>query len=65
MDPRGNFLPPKTEEEFQERAKDVTLQGATSILSSLKERRKALVASIDAEIAFYEKVIKLKDGADS
>lgn len=61
MDPHGKFLPPQTEEEFQKRAAEVTLPAAISILDSLKERRKALVAAIDTEISFYEKVIKLKD----
>lgn len=65
MDPHGKFLPPKNEEEFRERAKDITIPAAESILSSLKERRKALVANIDAEIAFYQKVIELKDGGDN
>jgi hypothetical protein len=64
MDPHGKFLPPQNEEEFAKRAQDITLPAATSILSSLKERRKALVANIDAEIAFYEKVVKLKDAGE-
>lgn len=58
MDPHGKFLPPKNEEEFAERAKEITLPAATSILDSLKNRREALVANIDAEIAFYEKVVE-------
>jgi hypothetical protein len=51
------FKPPVTDEEFKERSKDVTLAGATAVLHSLKERRKALVVSIDQEIAFYERII--------
>jgi hypothetical protein len=64
MDPHGKFLPPKNEEEFQARAKDITLPAAVSILDSLKQRKAALIVNIDAEIAFYEKVIKLKDGGE-
>ncbi len=60
MDPHGKFLPPKTDEEFKERAKDLTLQGAESILDSLEHRRAALVDNIDKEIAFYKKVVELK-----
>lgn len=61
MDPHGKFIPPKNEEEYRDRAKDITLDAAISILSSLKSRRDALVANIDSEIAFYEKVIEIKD----
>lgn len=63
MNPRGTFLPPKTEEEFKERAKEVSVEAATSILDSLVQRRKALVATIDQEIKFYEKVIEFKKHA--
>lgn len=63
MDPHGKFLPPKDEAEFAERSKDITLPAATSILDSLKHRREALVANIDAEIEFYEKVVKLREAA--
>lgn len=62
MDPHGKFLPPQNEEEFQKRAAEVQLPAARSILDSLKQRRAALVVSLDAEIEFYEKVIALKEG---
>ena len=62
MDPHGKFLPPKTEEEFKTRAAEISLPAAKSILESLKQRRAALVANIDAEIEFYEKAIALKEG---
>lgn len=60
-DTHGKFIPATTEEEFTRRAADIQLPAARSILASLQERRKALVASIDAEIEFYEKVIVLKE----
>ncbi len=60
-DAHGKFLPATTEEEFLRRAADIQLPAAQSLLSSLHERRKALVASVDAEIEFYEKVIALKE----
>lgn len=60
-DAHGKFLPATTEEEFLRRAADIQLPAARSVLSSLQERRKALTASLDAEIDFYEKVIALKE----
>lgn len=61
MDPRGNFLPPKSEAELKERAATIELGPAKSILTSLEARREAMVKSIDAEIDFYKKVIELKE----
>lgn len=60
MDPHGKFLPPKDDAEFKERSKDLTLAGAEAVLGSLQHRRKALVENIDAEIAFYERVVEEK-----
>lgn len=51
------FKPPVTDEEFKERSKDVTLEGAKAVLNSLQERRKALLVSIDQEISFYERIV--------
>lgn len=61
MDPHGKFLPPTNEEEFRLRAKDVQLPVAKSILDSLKARRATIVANIDEEISFYEKVIAYRE----
>lgn len=61
MDPHGTFLPPKNEEEFNERAAKIELGPAKSILSTLKARREAMVKTVDLEIAFYEKVVELKE----
>lgn len=61
MDHNGKFLPPKDEAEFAARAQEISLEAATSILDSLKHRREALVASIDQEINFYEKVVKFRE----
>ena len=60
MNPQGQFLPPQNEKEFKERAEKINLSAAISILDSLKQRRKALVVTIDAEIDFYEAVVNLK-----
>lgn len=57
----SKFNPPQTDAEFAERAKDVTLQAARSILNGLKNRRRALVENINAEINFYERVVKAKE----
>lgn len=51
------FKPPVTDEEFKERSKDVTLEGAKAVLNSLEERRKALLVSIDQEISFYKRIV--------
>lgn len=61
MDPHGKFLPPKNDEEFEERAKDLTLAGAESVLGSLESRRAGMVQNIDEEIAFYKKVVRLRE----
>lgn len=59
------FKPPQTEEEFQERARALTLPGARAVLNTLRERRKALVEAIDQEIAFYQRVVEIKsDGPE-
>lgn len=60
-DAHGKFLPATTEEELIRRAADIKLPAARSILESLQQRRTALVANIDQEIEFYEKVIALKE----
>jgi len=60
-DAHGKFIPVTTEEELIRRAADIQLPAAQSLLASLQERRKGLVANIDAEIEFYEKVIALKE----
>ena len=64
MDPHGKFIPPATEQEFTERAKDITLPAAISMLDALEKRREDTVRNIDQEIAFYKKVIKKLDGAE-
>ena len=58
------FTPPQDEAEFNRRAGQLTLTGARSILRTLKERRKALVASTDQEMAFYEKVVEVKEAEE-
>lgn len=57
----SKFVPPTTKEEFLKRAEKVTLEGARGVLGSLKNRRAALVKTIDTEIKFYEKVVELRE----
>lgn len=57
MDPHGKFEPPKTDEEFEKRAKEIDTKAAHSILNTLREKRRAAVAPLDAEIQFYEKIL--------
>ena len=52
------FQPPKTDAEFEERAKLVDTKAARSLLTSLRERRKAAVVALDQEIEFYERVLR-------
>lgn len=61
----SKFVPPKSKEEFLERAKKLPVSGALGVLNSLKHRRASLVHSIDQEIYFLEKVIEFnKVGED-
>lgn len=63
MDPHGKFLPPQTDEEFQERAKEVSTPAAQSILKTLRARKEAAIKSFDDEIKFYERVLKERSDA--
>lgn len=58
MDPHGKFLPPQTDEEFKERAKQVSTDAARSILKTLNARKQATVAAMNEEIKFYERVLQ-------
>jgi len=54
------FKPPKTEEEFNKRAAEITKPGAQAVLKGLRQKRDAAVAALDLEIKFYEKVLENK-----
>lgn len=60
----SKFNPPKTKEEFIERAEKISgINGALGVLNSLKNRRASMVHALDIEIAFYEEAAKyLKTG---
>ena len=44
--------------------KRMTVQSVTQLINALKRRRDAVVKPLDAEIQFYEKVLKQKEGSD-
>jgi len=54
------FQPPKDEAEFKERAKEISISAARSMLGALRQRRREATEKLDTEIKFYEKVIKSK-----
>lgn len=60
-----SFKPPKTEEEFKQRAEKITVANAKNMISILNSRREQAVKAIDQEILFFKKVIgyKSKEGA--
>lgn len=41
--------------------KRMTVQSITSLIGSLKQKRTTLVAPLDAQIDFYEKLLKRKE----
>ena len=41
--------------------KRMTVQSVTQLINALQRRRDAAVKPLDAEIQFYEKVLKLKE----
>ena len=56
-----SFKPPKTEEEFKARAKEITVDAAHNMIGILRRRRAEAVKHLDAEILFYKKVIDHKE----
>ena len=44
--------------------KRMTVQSATQLINALQRRRDAVVKPLDAEIQFYEKVLKQKQKED-
>ena len=54
------FKPPETKEEFEKRAKEMTIEGAKSVLSARRRQRDDAVKPFDEEIKFLEKVLKFK-----
>ena len=44
--------------------KRMTVQSVTQLINALKRRRDAVVKPLDAEIQFYEKVLKQKEESD-
>lgn len=55
------FKPPKTEDEFKERAKNVTADAAQNMINILRRRREAACKPFDEEIKFYKKVLESKE----
>lgn len=57
----SKFQPPKSKEEFIERAETLKkasgINGALGVLNALKNRRQSLVVAVDAEIAFYKEAV--------
>ena len=44
--------------------KRMTVQSVTQLINALQRRRDAVVKPLDAEIQFYEKVLKQKEESD-
>lgn len=61
----SKFAPPINKEEFVERLKPLTKEGARGVLGSLRSRRIALVKAIDLEIQFYEKAVEYFENGDA
>ena len=60
----SKFNPPKTKEEFLERAKPVTLTAALAIRNALRHRIQSATHAFQVELNFYEKVIELHEKGD-
>jgi hypothetical protein len=54
------FKPPASEEEFEKRADEMTIEGAKGVLAARKRQREAAVKVFEDEIKFLEKVLKHK-----
>jgi hypothetical protein len=48
------FKSPQTQEEFEKMAKDITPEGADSVINALRKRRAAVADPINREIQFYK-----------
>lgn len=55
-----SFKPPKTEEEFRERAGKITAVQAQNMIGILRKRREAACKPIDDEIIFFKRVLDTK-----
>lgn len=52
-----DFTPPKDDEEFERRAKEVSTEGARAVRQALLSKREQAVAKLDQEIAFYNRIL--------
>lgn len=58
---KAAFEAPRTTEEFEQRANQITTTAAKAMLTALQNKRRLAVQEIDTEILFYEKVLAHKE----
>lgn len=62
----SKFNPPRTKEEFIERASKVDLKAALALQNALANRIRSATAALETELEFYRSVIKLhQEGPDA
>lgn len=57
-----SFKPPKNEAELKQRAEKLTIEAARNLKKIIEQRKANAAKEFDVEIAFYDAVIKIKEG---